>query len=220
MYSYSLENIADTTGLKVAFIKKCLHKQQRLFRQFCYKDAEDRIRLNRKGLVLFQKISQRIAATKRISDRPTGEAPLMDRDLKTDSGQSEARSPKTSDVQDYQRLMIKYQALYKRLEQALRQVENEKSKRIQAENDLRHFFTEIKPLTDNHSIEQAIILRQNRRLRRAEIIGRLENHRFFNSGRRKKLFEELKALDTAYCCKLSEHNSLSDEPAKRSQPDR
>ncbi len=220
MSSYSLENIADITGLKVTFIKKCLQKTPYLFKPFEHQDAGDSIRLNRKGLALFHKISERIAATKQPPDRPTGADIPTDGDVKTDSDLSEARSPKAFSFQDYQRLMMKHQELYKRLEQALHQIENETTKRLQAENELRHFFAEIKPLTDNHSIEQAIILRQNRRLRRAEIIGQLENQRFFNMGARKKLFEELKALDTAYYCKLSEHNSLSDESVKKPQPDR
>jgi hypothetical protein len=210
MSSYSLENIAETTGLKVAFIKKCLQKKPHLFKLFDHQGTGDGIRLNRKGLDMFQIISERIAATKRIPDQPNSAVTPADGDMKTDSDLSDARSPKTSDFQDYQRLMKKHQELYRRLEQVLHQIENEKAKRIQIENDLRHFFTEIKPLTDNHSIEQAVIFRQNRRLRRAEIIGQLENQRFFNIGARKKLFEELKALDTAYYCKLSEHNSLLD----------
>jgi len=216
MSSYSLANIADATGLKIGFIKKCLQKKPHLFKLLCHQDAGESIRLNAEGLVLFQKIARRIGSTKQLFTAPAKTAASTDGVEKSTSGPSDSLSSKAD---CYQRFMAKHQELFKRLEQALRQVENEKSKRIQAENNLRNFFTEIKPLTDNHSIEQAIILRQNRRLRRAEIIGRLENHRFFNSGKRKKLFEELKALDTAYSCKLSEHNSLADEPAKRSQPD-
>jgi len=207
MAYYSLENIADATGLRVAFIKKCLQKKPHLFKQLYNQGAGDSIGLNSKGLALFQIISERITATKLISDRPASAYSSTDGDVQRDFDQSEPRSPKEFGFQDYQHLMSKYQELYSRLEQALHRIENEKSKRIQAENDLRRFFTEIKPLTDNHSIEQAIILRQNRRLRRAEIIGELENRRFFNTNARKKLFEELKALDAAYYYKLLKHDS-------------
>ena len=207
MYPYSLENIAAATGLQVAFIKKCLQKKPHLFKQFCHQDAGDSIRLNHKGLALFQIIGERITSMKRIPERPSGTPVSTDGDAQRDADRSEPFSQKKFEFQNYQHLIVEYQRLYRRLEQALHQVENEKSKRIQAENDLRRFFAEIKPLTDNHSIEQAIILRQNRRLRRAEIIGQLENHRFFNTSARKKLFEELKALDTAYYYKLLEYDS-------------
>ncbi len=218
MSSYSLENIADITGLKVAFIKTCLQKKPHLFKPFYHQNANDSILVNRKGLALFQKISKRIATAKWISDQPASATPIKG-DVKLNSDQSEPRSPKAFDFQDYQRLMAKHHELFGRLEHALHQIENEKAKRIQAENDLRRFFTEIKPLTDNNPIEQAIILRQNRRLRRAEIIGKLKNLRFFKTGIRNKLFEELKALDAAYYCKLSEHNSLLDESAKKLLPE-
>ena len=209
MSSYSPENIADITGLKVSFVKKCLQKKPHLFKQFCHQDAGDSIRLNRKGLALFQKISDSIAVTQQTSAHPPHAAPLMNGEVQIESDQSESElhSPKEFDFQDYRSLMEKHQKLYIRLEEALHQIENEKAKRIDAENDLRRFFTEIKPLTDNHPIEQAITLRQNRRLRRAEIIGQLEKKRFFNTKVRKKLFEELKAFDAAYYYPLSEQDS-------------
>ncbi len=207
MSSYSLKNIADATGLKIGFIKMCLQKKPHLFKPLIYQDAGGSTRLKPKGLVLFQKIAERIGAAKRLSAPPTHTAISMDRGVKSDADPSEPHSPKIFGSQDYQRLMTQHRELYKRVEKALHLIENEKIKRIQAENDLRRFFAEIKPLTDNHSIEQAIILRQNRRLRRAELIGKLENHRFFNTGARKKLFEELKALDAAYYYKLLEYDS-------------
>ena len=206
MSSYSSENIADITGLKVAFIKKCLQKKPHLFKPFFHQDAGDSIRLNRKGLALFQKISDSISVTQRTSAHPPHAAAPINGEAKIESDQSELRSPKGFDFQDYRSLMEKHQKLYIRLEKALHQLENEKAKRIDAENDLQRFFTEIKPLTDNQPIEQAIMLRQNRRLRRAEIIGQLEKKRFLKTRVRKKLFEELKAFDATYYCPLPEQN--------------
>jgi len=207
MSSYSSENIADITGLKVAFIEKCLKKKPHLFKPFYHQDADDSIRLNRKGLALFQKISDSISVTQRMSTHPTNVAAPKSGDVEIEFDQSEPRSTKGFGFQDYRSLMEKHQKLYIRLEEALHQIENEKAKRIDAENELRRFFTEIKPLTDNHPIEQAIMIRQNRRLRRAEIIGQLEKKRFLKTRVRKKLFEELKSFDAAYYHTLSEQDS-------------
>ncbi len=205
MASYSLKEIADATGLEITYIKRCLQKKPHMFKSVCHRDANNRVRFNQRGLALFQKISARIRDSRQPETSSEKESASSGENLKVDSAQPKTQSSKSIDIADYQDLMAKHQRLYKRLEAALREVESEKAKRLRAENDLRRFFSEIKPLTDNHSIEQAIILRQNRRLRRAEIIGQLENHRFFNTGARKKLFEELKALDQAYFYKLLDY---------------
>lgn len=205
MASYSLKDIADATGLEIAFIKKCLQKKPQMFKSVYHRDGANNVRFNQRGLALFRKISARIRESRQPEASSEKESGSSRENLKVDSAQSKAHPSKSIDMADYQDLMAKHQRLYKRLEAALREVESEKAKRLRAENDLQRFFSEIKPLTDNHSIEQAIILRQNRRLRRAEIIGQLENHRFFNTAARKKLFEELKALDQPYFYKLLDY---------------
>ena len=88
--------------------------------------------------------------------------------------------------------------LYEKLDQERRRAIEEKEKRIEAETRLRVFYTEIKTLTDGETIEQAKIKRENRRLRRAEIIGQLKTLRFRKKDKRKRLLEELKSLDESY----------------------
>lgn len=96
------------------------------------------------------------------------------------------------------KLIQKLKGLKAKLSHNQKLLTEERELRIQAEANLRLFYSEIKPLTDGLSIDQAIINRQNRRLRRAELIGKLKSVWVFRRRKRKRLFDELKALDKSY----------------------
>jgi len=99
---------------------------------------------------------------------------------------------------ELEKLIQKLKGMKAKLDHTQKLLAEEREQRLQSEANLRLFYSEIKPLTDGLSIEQAIINRQNRRLRRAELIGKLKSVWVFRRRKRKRLFDELKALDKSY----------------------
>jgi hypothetical protein len=194
MTLYSIDKISATTGLSRAYIRKCMDKKPQLFAGHQRASNKDGPLFDPSVLSIFRKIAELAFKNKSAIDqhktRPGG------RPLPT--GSAAAQSGKPPFAPSIPASLKELNRLHEQLAHERQRFIEEKNKRLKLESEIRLIYAQIKPLTDNRSIDEAIAVRQNRRLKRAEIISRLQNLPLYKKKTRKKLFEELKALDTAF----------------------
>ena len=195
MNLHPLPEVAATTGLSLSFVRKCLNRMPEVFKKYRHQGLNNAIQLEDSALVIFQQISDLKAQGYNL---PTIMKEFAKSGLPgTDKPVSKpAQTVQTEGNPTEPNIALEF---YEKLDQERKRTLEEKEARMQIQFDLYALKTGLKLLTDGKTddVEKARAGINHRRLKRAEIIGKLETLSFWQASKRKKLLTELKSLDHA-----------------------